>query len=153
MHLEIKIKEYPDWLDMYDLVSLDTIVDSDTVTITDSEHDLGLELEGKHRVYDLIQFARRLVTVARNGRDDELDALLDYLDFGEAYQTLIDGNYGYFPDVHNEYELGEYLVNAGYWGEVANYLKRFINYKAIGREENISHKGGFTENGGFIIIY
>lgn len=153
MHLEIKIKEYPDWLDMYDLVSLDTIVDSDTVTITDSEHDLGLELEGKHRVYDLIQFARRLVTVAKNGYEEEFDALLEYLDFGEAYQTLIDGKYGYFPDVHNEYELGEYLVDEGYFGEVSDCLKAFIDYKAIGREKNIVHEGGFTENGGFIIIY
>ena len=84
---------------------------------------------------------------------DTFNAILDCnSDFDEAYEIAIDGNYTYYDDVDDEYDLGNTLVDEGFLGHIDDNLKMYLDYEKIGRDYMINVNGSFSSNG-FVALY
>ena len=154
MIFEIKVQGFSDWFDFRDFDELFNQLpkDVDTVYIVDCNDNLNLDLHGEVTVDYLKELASN-IEYLEDDYEDEFYALLDYFnDFDEAYDCFTSSNYTYFPDVFDEYQLGEYLVEAGYFGDVEEGLKDFIDYNKLGVATVQSNNCMFTEFG-YIEIY
>ena len=84
---------------------------------------------------------------------DTFNAILDCnSDFDEAYEIAIDGNYTYYDDVDDEYDLGNTLVDEGFLCHIDDNLKMYLDYEKIGRDYMINVNGSFSSNG-FVALY
>lgn len=85
--------------------------------------------------------------------EELFNAILDCnSDFDEAYEIAIDGNYTYYDDVDDEYDLGNTLVDEGFLGHIDDNLKMYLDYEKIGRDYMINVNGSFSSNG-FVALY
>lgn len=154
MIFEIKVQGFSDWFDFRDFDELFNQLpkDIDTIYIVDCNDNLNLDLQGEVEISYLKELASNISYIEED-YEDEFYALLDYFnDYEEAYDCFTSSNYTYMPNVYDEYTLGKELVEAGYFGEVEEELKDFINYDTIGVTIVMSNQCMFTEFG-YIEIY
>ena len=111
MIFEVQVKEYG-WWDFREFDELFSQLPKgvDTVYIVDCNDNLNLDLQGEVEISYLKELASNISYIEED-YEDEFYALLDYFnDYEEAYDCFTSSNYTYFPDVFDEYQLGEYLV-------------------------------------------
>lgn len=153
MIFEIEVQGYG-W---YDYTEFDELFsqlpkDVDTIHITDCNDNLSLNLHGEVTIAYLKELASN-IEYLEDDYEDEFYALLDYFNnYEEAYEYFMSGRYCYIPTVFDEYQLGEHLVEAGYFGDVEEGLKDFIDYNKLGVATVQSNNCMFTEFG-YIEIY
>lgn len=119
--------------------------------IHDYESDIeGIEIGEYDDPEELNELAERLESLDKWDRE-KLEALLEYdpyyfRDLEDALDKLDDVIL--YPDINDERELGEYVVDEGLFGiEIPDALVCYIDYEAIGRDWNLSTSGGFTSKG------
>lgn len=154
MIFEIKVQGFSDWFDFreFDELFNQLPTDADTVYIIDCNDNLNLDLQGEVTVDYLKELASD-ISYIEDDYEDEFYALLDYFnDFDEAYDCFTSSRYSYIPNVSDEYTLGQELVEAGYFGEVEEELKDFIDYNKIGVATVMSNSCMFTDFG-YIEVY
>lgn len=154
MIFEIKVQGFSDWFDFRDFDELFNQLqkDVDTVYITDCNDNLNLDLQGEVEINYLKELASDIEYLEED-YEDEFYALLDYFnDFDEAYDCFTSHNYTFMPEVYDEYDLGQELVDTGYFGDVEESLKDFIDFNKLGIATTIDKSYMFTEYG-YIEIY
>lgn len=112
-----------------------------------------MKMEGNFLIEDLQVLQEELNTIEDEYDEVVFKALMEYCDdYEDAYSILTNYEYTYYPDVHNEEDLGYYVVDEGLWGEIPDNLVNYIDYEAIGRDIALNANGCFTDNG-FIAVY
>lgn len=154
MIFDIKVQGFSDWFDFRDFDELFNQLpkDVDTVYIVDCNDNLNLDLQGEVEISYLKELANDIEYLEED-YEDEFYALLDYFnDFDEAYDCFTSSNYTFIPEVYDEYDLGKELIEAGYFGDVYEGLKDYIDYSKLGEATVMSNNCMFTE-GGYIEVY
>ena len=113
----------------------DGVVDEEYF-ITDYETDVeGLTIDEFENVFVLNTLMEE---VEKLSEDEQiiLQALLIvyFPDLKEAFDFLRKGDYLVYWDVTSERELGEYIVEEGFLGEIPEQIKYYIDYEAIGHD-------------------
>lgn len=153
MIFEIEVQGYG-W---YDYTEFDELFNqlpkcATKVIVVDCNDNISLNLKGEVEIEYLKELAG-IIDDFSDDCEDEFFALLDYYnDFNEAYEMFISNNYSYFPTVFDEYQLGKALIEAGYFGDVEEALKDFIDYNKLGVATVMSNQCMFTE-WGYIEVY
>lgn len=133
MIFEIEVKSHG-WWDFreFDELFNQLSKDVDTVYIADCNDNLSLNLQGEVTIDYLKELASDIEYLEED-YEDEFYALLDYFnDFDEAYDCFTSSNYTFIPEVYDEYDLGKELIEAGYFGDVYEGLKDYIDYSKLG---------------------
>lgn len=153
MIFEIEVQGYG-WYDYteFDELFSNLSKDVDTIHITDCNDNLSLNLHGEVTIAYLKELASN-ISYIEDDYEDEFYALLDYFNnYEEAYDCFTSRNYTFIPEVYDEYDLGKELIEAGYFGDVYEGLKDYIDYSKLGEATVISNNCMFTE-GGYIEVY
>lgn len=154
MELQVFINEVSEWVDILDC-DFEELRDKagDCVYVSDVDSDFGMKMEGNFLIEDLQDLQEELNTIEDEYDEVAFKALMEYCDdYEDAYSILTNYEYTYYPDVHNEDDLGHYVVDEGLWGEIPDNLVNYIDYEAIGRDIALNANGCFTDNG-FIAVY
>ena len=155
MQLELFINEVNEWVDLLAVEDFEELRDKvgDCVYVSDVDSDFGMKMEGNFLIEDLQDLQEELNTIEDEYDEEAFKALMEYCeDYEDAYSILTNYEYSYYPDVHNEEDLGYYVVDEGLWGEIPDNLVNYIDYEAIGRDVSLNANGCFTDNG-FIKVY
>ena len=122
--------------------------------ITDVESNFDIQLGEYTSIVELKDLAEKLEELNDEGIDAGiLSGLIELTgDFNSAYQKVMDGEYNNIPDVQDESDIGYYLVEEGYFSDVPENVKIYLDYDAIGRDYVINTTGTFTDSG-YISIY
>lgn len=155
MNLELFINEVNEWVDLLAVEDFEELRDKagDCVYVSDVDSDFGMKMEGNFLIEDLQVLQEELNTIEDEYDEVVFKALMEYCDdYEDAYSILTNYEYTYYPDVHNEDDLGYYVVDEGLWGEIPDNLVNYIDYEAIGRDIALNANGCFTDNG-FIAVY
>lgn len=62
------------------------------------------------------------------------------------------GDYIYYDNVNDEDDLGHTLVDEGYFNNIDEEIKMYLDYESIGRDYMINVNGCFSNNS-FIALY
>ncbi len=156
MQLELFVNELGEWVDVLacDVDELQEKLQKDSFYVSDVDSDFNYKYEGVMTIEELEELAEDVNTIEDEYDEEAFKALMEYLDdFNEAFSTLIDYNYTFYPEVEDREDLGRYVVEEGLWGEnIPENLLNYIDYEAIGRDIDLNASGCFTENG-FIEVY
>lgn len=155
MKLELFINEVNEWVDLLAVEDFEELRDKagDCVYVSDVDSDFGMKMEGNFLIEDLEDLQEELNTIEEEYDEEAFKALMEYCkDYEDAYSILTNYEYSYYPDVHNEEDLGYYVVDEGLWGKIPDNLVNYIDYEAIGRDIALNANGCFTDNG-FIKVY
>lgn len=123
MQLELFINEVNEWIDLLAVEDFEELRDKagDCVYVSDVDSDFGMKMEGNFLIEDLEDLQEELNSIEEEYDEEAFKALMEYCeDYEDAYSILTNYEYSYYPDVHNEEDLGYYVVDEVYG---AKYLK------------------------------
>lgn len=149
----VDVKPYTDWIEELNNVGVKDNSDYEEYFITDVDTNVNIEIGEYTSINVLQKIAEQIEKLSDIIDVDTFNAILDCnSDFDEAYEIAIDGNYTYYDDVDDEYDLGNTLVDEGYLGNIDDNLKMYLDYEKIGRDYMINVNGSFSNNG-FVAVY
>ena len=82
---------------------------------------------------------------------ENAQALIDEGWFKDMYDviTTYQDKLTFLPNIHDDQELGMYLIDHGYYGEVPEKLSYYIDYERLGQDYLIN-ASGIPVKGGYI---
>ena len=142
-----------DWIEELSNIGVKDNSDYEEYFITDVDTNINIEIGEYTSINTLKKIAEQIEELIDIIDVDTFNAILDCnSDFDEAYEIAIDGNYTYYDDVDDEYDLGNPLVDEGFLGHIDDNLKMYLDYEKIGRDYMINVNGSFSSNG-FVALY
>ena len=139
----VDVKPYTDWIEELNNVGVKDNSDYEEYFITDVDTNVNIEIGEYTSINVLQKIAEQIEKLSDIIDVDTFNAILDCnSDFDEAYEIAIDGNYTYYDDVDDEYDLGN----------IDDNLKMYLDYEKIGRDYMINVNGSFSNNG-FVAVY
>lgn len=123
--------------------------------ITDYETEIP---EFKVREFDSLERLNEQAEAWENLEEYQQEAVGALLEAGllytlaEAIESVESGDYSFYSHMTNERELGEYVIDEGFFGEVPKNLINYLDYEAIGRDWQLNEGGCFV-SGGYIVLY
>ena len=115
--------------------------------ITDYETELNIAISEYDNISHLIYLVDYIE--AKNVDIDILNAILEFeSDLDNAVRVYINGDYSYIPYSPNsslsyETQIGYYLLDEGFYGDIPDYLYNFIDAYKLGDESGYT----FTDYG------
>lgn len=118
------------------------------------ESDLeGLtDVIGEHTSLAEVNALARLLVLLPDCDLKKLEAILemespDLFSLMAILETL--DNYDFYPDIHDDEDLGRYFVDELGCLSIPDHLKNYIDYESYGRDIRLESSGGFAA-GGFL---
>lgn len=124
--------------------------------ITDYESSFDIEIGEYSNFNKLNELAEELERINQNAYDrivTKVNTIINYesVEYVEDILKIINDsnldNYHFYPDVKNDEELGEYIVNELAIYDIPENLVYYIDYEKIGHDWSINNSGLFTQNG------
>ena len=120
--------------------------------IVDYENSIGYEVHEYSNIYKLNELAERLERIDDSGLTTILKAALEIESDLEYAIEIVEQDGFYYYDAKDEQDLGYYVVNEDFLGEISEELMGYINYEAVGRDWAINSAGVFVD-GYYVVIY
>jgi len=127
------------------------------IFITDYETDIsGLyDCLGEYESIDELNYLASLVDDMDEGKQAKFEAALSYGEYPGSVKDLINlaqnlDCYEYYPDIHDEDDLGRFYIEEMCALEVPEHLQNYIDYEAYGRDISLDDNGQFVD-GGYIV--
>lgn len=118
------------------------------VFISDYEQDDILYCPSEcEDIFELNELVRQFYKLD-SAEQEKVNAILEsgfYYDLEQAMEHK--GSYALYTDIQSEEDFGRYLFNELETCQVPDFIKRYINYEAFGRDEQINSNGAFTSFG------
>lgn len=118
----------------------------------DYENSIGYEVHEYSNIYKLNELAERLERIDDSGLTTILKAALEIESDLEYAIEIVEQDGFYYYDAKDEQDLGYYVVNEGFLGEISEELMGYIDYEAVGRDWAINTNGVFVD-GYYVVIY
>lgn len=104
--------------------------------------------------YDSLNHLNQTARIMDNAPDyivENAQALIDEGWFKDMYDVIItyQDKLTFLPNIHDNQELGMYLIDHGYYGEVSEKLSYYIDYEKLGQDYLIN-ASGIPVKGGYI---
>lgn len=111
-------------------------------SITDYETDIeGVEVGEYSNIEELNELAEQLEDFDEYGKKAIQAMLLDGYEFSEAIEKANNVEYNYYPDCNNMTDVAYYVVENGcLLSDVPDYIARYFDYEAFGRDLGIEGK-------------
>lgn len=105
--------------------------------------------------YDSLNHLNQTARIMDNAPDyivENAQAMIDEGWFKDMYDVLTtyQDKITFFPNIHDNDELGTYLIEHGYYGDVPEKLSYYLDYEKLGQDYQIN-SGGIYLKGGFMI--
>ena len=127
------------------------------IFITDYETDVsGLyDCLGEYECIDELNYLASLIDDMDKSDQAKFEAALAYGEYTGSVKTLINlaqnlDCYEYYPDIHDEDDLGRFYIEEMCTLEVPEHLQNYIDYEAYGRDMSLDDNGQFVD-GGYIV--
>lgn len=113
----------------------DGVVDEEYF-ITDYETDIkGLKIDEFENIFVLNTLIEEVENLSEDDKIILQALIITYSsNLKEALDFLRNGDFSVYWGVTNEQELGEYVVDNGFFGEIPEQLEYYIDYEAIGHD-------------------
>lgn len=127
------------------------------IFITDYETDIsGLyDCLGEYESIDELNYLASLLDDMDNSELTKFEAALAFGEYTGSVKDLINlaqnlDCYEYYPDIHDEDDLGRFYIEEMCALEVPEHLQNYIDYEAYGRDISLDENGQFVD-GGYIV--
>lgn len=142
------------WIDELESIGVKDNTDYEEFFVTDFESNTHIKINEYISISELKEMAEKIEELNNSIDSDIFNAILTCTtDFDEAYKIAINGEYIYFDNVSDENELGQTLVEEGFFSSnIDEKLKMYLDYESIGRDYMINVNGSFSDDG-FIALY
>ena len=127
------------------------------IFITDYETDVSslYDCLGEYESIDELNYLASLLDDMDKSDQAKFEAALAYGEYTGSMKNLINlaqnlDCYEYYPDIHDEDDLGRFYIEEMCTLEIPEHLQNYIDYEAYGREMSLDDNGQFVD-GGYII--
>lgn len=116
-------------------IILEILGDDEEIFITDYENDYDFKIDKYSNIDELNNIADRLYDIEKNqGIEIIKAAFQEFSNIEYVIEVLENENYSVISGISSEEELGDYLVDEGFFGEIPEQLEYYIDTTAIGRD-------------------
>lgn len=141
------------WTEELESIDVKDGTDYEEFFITDFESNANIKVNEYMSISELEEMAEQIEELNNTVDISIFQAIMCCAsNFSEAYNIAINGNYIYYDDVNDEDDLGHALVDEGFFNNIDEKIKMYLDYESIGRDYMINVNGSFSDNG-FIALY
>lgn len=150
--MELKLLVDDEWITLKSIEDFKTLKDKGHACCNISiDNEFEFEMLGNFIYTDLEDMKEKHQKIKECEDTEAFDALLEYFgSFKKAYNCWLHERYTYYPNVHNKYDLGYYIVHEDLGADISTFVFKYFNYEALGNE--VASNGKFVKTG-FITVY